>query len=251
MLVGVLQSAVLVAGTATCLLAVIGKTPGGVSEIVELGVANDKFSLGSFGPSLMMPTFWVIFAYGIAINLGNFGTDQGFIQRFITARSDREAAKSIWITAALFMPTSAVFFFIGTALYAFYTANPTLVAGIDKPDEIFPHFIATELPAGVSGLVVAAIFAAAMDSNLNSMATLTLCDLYKRYWRPEAEDRESMRVLLITVTVPLATLPSRPLTYSSRTEPARCALRCSTRTKAMLCSSREGSAGTRSWIPQN
>jgi SSS family solute:Na+ symporter len=192
---GVLQSAVLVAGTATCLLAVIGKTPGGVAKIVELGVANDKFSLGSFGPSLTAPTFWVIFAYGIAMNLGNFGTDQGFIQRFITARSDREAAKSIWITAALFMPTSAIFFFIGTALYAYYTANPTFVAGIDKPDEIYPHFIATELPVGVSGLVVAAIFAAAMDSNLNSMATLTLCDLYKRYWRPEADDRESMRVL--------------------------------------------------------
>jgi SSS family solute:Na+ symporter len=192
---GVLQSAVLVAGTATCLLAVVGKTPGGVGEIVDLGVANGKFSLGSFGPSLTAPTFWVIFAYGIAMNLGNFGTDQGFIQRFITARSDREAAKSIWITAALFMPTSAVFFFIGTALYAYYAANPSLVAGIEKADEVFPHFIATELPEGVAGLVVAAIFAAAMDSNLNSMATLTLCDLYKRYWRPEPDDRQSMRVL--------------------------------------------------------
>ena len=192
---GVVQSAVLVAGTATCLWAVTAKTPGGASAIIKLGVENDKFSLGSMGTSLTTQTFWVVLAYGLAMNLGNFGTDQGFIQRFITARSDREAAKSIWITALLYVPTSAVFFFIGTALFAYYQANPTLLAGVEKADEIFPHFISTELPAGIAGLVVAAIFAAAMDANLNSMATLTLCDLYKRYWRPQADDRESLRVL--------------------------------------------------------
>lgn len=196
--IGALQSVVLVAGTAACLLAVILKTPGGVGEIINTGVAYDKFSLGSFGPSLVEPTFWVIFVYGLVINLSNFATDQSYVQRYLTARDDREAAKSVWLTAGLYLPTSAVFFFIGTALFVFYREQPELIEGVTKSDRIFPHFIATQLPAGMAGLVVAAIFAASMDSNLNSMATLTLCDIYKRYFRPQAGERESLRVLQLS-----------------------------------------------------
>ena len=155
----------------------------------------DKFSLGSFVASLSMPTFWVILAYGLVINLSNFATDQSYVQRYITARDDREAAKSVWLTAALYVPTSAVFFFIGTGLFVLYRLQPELLDGITKADKVFPHFIATQLPAGMAGLVVAAIFAASMDSNLNSMATLTLCDIYKRYFRPAAGERESLHVL--------------------------------------------------------
>ncbi|MDZ4657785.1 MAG: sodium:solute symporter [Bythopirellula sp.] len=195
---GVLQSAVLIAGTSLCVLAVIGQTPGGLSEILETGWRNDKFSLGSFGTSLREPTFWVVFAYGLVINLGNFGTDQSYIQRYLTARSDREAVKSIWITTLLYVPTAAVFFFIGTSLSVLYGAQPELLGSVEQADKVFPHFIKNQLPVGLAGLVVAAIFAASMDSNLNSMATLTLCDLYKRYLRPEAGERESMRVLYIS-----------------------------------------------------
>jgi solute:Na+ symporter, SSS family len=194
---GVLQSAVLIAGTTLCVLAVIGQTPGGLSAIVETGWHTGKFSLGSFGPSLREPTVWVVFAYGLVINLGNFGTDQSYIQRYLTARSDREAEKSIWITALLYVPTAAVFFFIGTGLSVLYAAQPELLGTVEKADQVFPHFIATRLAPGLAGLVVAAIFAASMDSNLNSMATLTLCDLYKRYLRPQAGERESMRVLYL------------------------------------------------------
>jgi SSS family solute:Na+ symporter len=175
------------------------KTPGGLAEIVRTGVATDKFSLGSFGSSLAGPdpTFWVVFMYGLVINLGNFAIDQSYVQRYITARNDREAAKSVWITALLYVPVAAVFFFIGTALFVFYGAQPELL-GSTKADQVFPHFIATQLPIGCAGIVVAAIFAAAMDSNLNSMATLTLCDLYKRYLRPAAGERESMHVLRLS-----------------------------------------------------
>jgi SSS family solute:Na+ symporter len=192
---GVLQSAVLIAGTSLCVFSVIHQTPGGLTAILETGWQHDKFGLGSFGLSLREPTFWVVFAYGLVINLGNFGSDQSYIQRYLTARNDREAVKSIWITALLYVPTAAVFFFIGTSLYVFYAARPELLGSIEKADQVFPHFIDKQLPPGLAGLVVAAIFAASMDSNLNSMATLTLCDLYKRYLRPQAGERESMRVL--------------------------------------------------------
>lgn len=195
---GVLQSAVLIAGVGLCLWSVIYQTPGGLRAIIDTGSQDDKFSLGSFSGSLLKPTFWVVFAYGLVINLGNFGTDQSYIQRYLTAKSDREAIKSIWITTLLYVPTAAIFFFIGTALFVFYGSHPELLDGIDKADKIFPHFIKTQLPMGLAGLVVAAIFAASMDSNLNSMATLTLCDLYKRYLRPAATERESMRVLYVS-----------------------------------------------------
>ena len=102
----------------------------------------------------------------------------------------------------LFMPISLTFFFIGTALYAFYKVQPQLLPpGEFKPDEVFPHFIANQLPVGVTGLVIAAICAAAMDSNLNSCATLLLEDIYRRYFRKQATERESMWFLRASTVV--------------------------------------------------
>ncbi len=192
---GVLQSAVLIAGTIVCLLAVIQSAGGSLDEIVKTGVAQRKFSLGSFGSSLSESTFWVVFVYGLIMNLNNFAVDQSYVQRYITARSDRDAKKSIWLTAALYVPVAAIFFFIGTGLFSFYSQRPDLIESVTKADKVFPHFIATQLPMGLAGLAVAAIFAASMDSNLNSMATLTYMDLYKRYLRPNAGERESLFVL--------------------------------------------------------
>lgn len=194
---GVLQSVVLVAGTLLCLGAIIWQTPGGLREIVSTGLAEDKFSLGSFGPSLTdaQPTFWVMFFFGLFTHLTNFGVDQSYVQRYITASDDREAAKSIWITAILYLPIAAIFFFIGTGLYVFYQLRPELLGDVESADKVFPLFISTRLPLGAAGLVVAGIFAASMDSNLNSMATLTYCDIYQRYFRPQSRERESMLVL--------------------------------------------------------
>jgi SSS family solute:Na+ symporter len=102
------------------------------------------------------------------------------------------------------VPVAALFFFIGTALWVFYAQHPAGLSGLDpatQSDKVFPQFIVRELPTGLTGLVIAAIFAAAMDSSLNSMATLTLCDLYKRYLRPRAGERESLRVLHVSTLV--------------------------------------------------
>ncbi len=99
------------------------------------------------------------------------------------------------------LPVAGVFFFIGTALFVYYGERPELLPTGGTADDVFPHFIATRLPAGMAGLVVAAIFAASMDANLNSMATLTLFDLYKRYLRPNASERESMKVLHVSTAI--------------------------------------------------
>ena len=198
---GVFQSAVLLAGTIAVLVAVTTAVPGGAPRVVSIGWEHGKFSLGSLAPDFTSSSFWVILLYGLTINLQNFGSDQGYIQRYFTARSDREATRSIWFVPALYVPVAAVFFFVGTALFALTLARPDFLPAGLTADAVFPHFIAHALPAGVRGLVVAAILAAAMDSNLNSMATLTLCDLYKRYFRPGATERESVWVLRLSMLV--------------------------------------------------
>jgi len=198
----VVQSFVLIGGALACMVLLIIGMPRGPGQLFEIAARNDKFSLGSFGPSLAQPTFWVVLIYGLFINLQNLGIDQSYVQRYATARSDSAARKSVWLGGLLYLPVSAVFLFIGTALFAYYTAQPELLpAGLDlksKSDAIFPHFINSALPAGVTGLVIAAVFAAAQStlaSSINCSATLLLCDIYRRYFRPKADGRESMTVL--------------------------------------------------------
>jgi SSS family solute:Na+ symporter len=200
----VVQSFVLIGGALACAGLLVFGMPEGPGQLFQIATEHDKFSLGNFGPSLAQPTFWVVLIYGLFINLQNFGIDQSYVQRYATARTDAEARKSVWLGALMYVPISALFLFIGTALFAFYTAQPQLLPdALDlkaKPDAVFPHFIQAGLPIGVTGIVLAAIFAAAQStlaSSINCSATLILCDLYRRYFRPQATERESMTVLRV------------------------------------------------------
>ncbi|MCW9705287.1 sodium:solute symporter [Fodinibius salsisoli] len=198
------QTVVLVFGAIITIVVLLVNMPGGISQLFTVAMESNKFSLGSFGSSLSEPTFWVVLVYGMAINLQNFGIDQGYIQRYITARSDKDAQMSVWIGALSYIPISATFFFIGTALFVFYSAQPELLPAGIEGDSVFPYFIVSELPVGITGIIIAAIFAAAMstvDSSLNSSATLILEDIYKRYVRPNASDKEAMRVLYTATLV--------------------------------------------------
>jgi SSS family solute:Na+ symporter len=192
---GVVQAIVLVVGAVVCLVLILIRMPEGPRQIFQIAAVYDKFSLGSRELTLAAPTVWVVLAYGLVTNLQNFGIDQSYVQRYITARTDRDAARSVWMGALLYIPLAAVFFFIGTALFAFYRAQPGLLPAGAKADAVFPHFIGAELGPGLTGLVLAAICSAAMDSNLNCCATLFLCDIYRRYLRPSAGQRESMLAL--------------------------------------------------------
>lgn len=200
---GVLQSLILIAGALACVVVLLAGMPEGPLQIFEIAAAEDKFSLGSFDWTIAAATFWVIILYSIVEHLKNFGVDQAYVQRYITAKSDRAAQGSIWLGTVLFMPISLTFFFIGTALYAFYKVRPGLLPTdvVLEADEIFPYFIANQLPAGLTGLVIAAICAAAMDSNLNSCATLMLEDIYRRYIRPSASEHESLWFLRATTVI--------------------------------------------------
>lgn len=203
-----LQSVILIGGALACVGILLFGIPGGVSELFRVATEHDKFSLGSFGADLTVSTFWVVFVYGTVMNLQNFGIDQNFVQRYAAAASEKEARRSVWLGALMYVPISAVFLFIGTALFGYYTLQPDMLPdaldAVTRPDQVFPHFIHQALPVGVSGLVIAAIFAAAqstLSSSINGAATLILQDLYRRYLRPQADRRECMRVLRTATVV--------------------------------------------------
>lgn len=195
----VVQSVVLTLGIFLCLGTIFSGMPEGAGQVFEIAGAEGKFSLGSFGLSLAEPTFWVVLVFGLFINLQNFGIDQSYVQRYATAESEGAARRSVWLGALLYVPISALLFLVGTGLYAFYAAQPELLpATVEKGDQVFPHFIATQLPTGVTGILVAAVLAAAMssvDSSLNGCATLTWVDLVKRFRRKAATEETGMRVL--------------------------------------------------------
>jgi SSS family solute:Na+ symporter len=203
-----IQGIILITGAVVCAVILLFSMPEGPGQLFEIAKANNKFSLGSFGTSLKESTFWVVLIYGLFINLQNYGIDQNFVQRYMTTNSDKEAKSSALFGSLLYIPVSLVFFFIGTALFCYYTAQPDLLpeelrmAGAG--DKVFPYFIATGLPAGITGLLIAAIFAAGMSTvstSLNSTATIVLTDYYKRYVNKNASEKSSMRVLYISSTI--------------------------------------------------
>ena len=203
-----IQTIVLIAGAVTCAILMLQGLPGGPAQVFELAAEHEKFSLGSFGTSLAEPTFWVVLAYGLVINLQNFGIDQNYVQRYLAASSDREARKSVWLGGLLYVPLSAVFFFIGTALFAYYLVQPDALPpeyrDPARSDSVFPYFIVTVLPPGITGLLIAAVFAAAMStvsSSLNSSATVILNDYYQRLVRPAATEQQAMRFLYCTTVI--------------------------------------------------
>jgi len=115
-----------------------------------------------------------------------YGTQQDVVQRYLTTSSDTAAKRSLWIGIAAYIPLAFIFYFIGTALFAFYQVHPELALP-GKADPIYPHFVTTQLPPGIAGLVLAAIFAAAMssiDSAMNSASTVCLDDFLRRFRRP-------------------------------------------------------------------
>jgi SSS family solute:Na+ symporter len=171
---------------------------------MQAAAAAEKFSLGSFAIDFTQATFWVVLIYGLFINLNNFGIDQSFVQRYHTARDNQAAARSVWTGALLYVPVAALFFFIGSMLFSFYEASPALLAELKAAypdghaDQVLPHFIATQLPTGVAGLLIAAIFAAAMssiDTSLNSSATVTLKDFMQRYLKRGEDEEGALRIL--------------------------------------------------------
>jgi len=196
----VVQAVVLFLGGLLCLYLLLSNMPGGLEQFIVVSAREHKFALGSMDFDFIVQGFWVIFIFGIVENLKNFSVDQNYIQRFLSASSEAEAKKALWLGGLLYIPVSALFFLIGTVLFVYYLNVPagTLPA---KADQIFPYFIVHELPVGMVGLVIAGVLAAGMstlDSSLNSSATVFTIDFYKRVLRPDADDHSQLRIIRLT-----------------------------------------------------
>src|SRR5690606_20804539 len=128
----VVQSIILIGGAFVLLAVILLDMPGGASEAFAFAHHHDKFSLGSFDLSFTDSTFWVVFLFGVFMNVKAFGFDQNYVQRYFTASSEREAAKAVWVGALLYIPISLVFFVIGSVLFSYYHANPDLFADLQR-----------------------------------------------------------------------------------------------------------------------
>jgi SSS family solute:Na+ symporter len=196
-----IQGIILIVGAVACALILTFSMPEGPQQLFDIAAANDKFSLGGFGASLSEPTFWVVFIYGLFINMQNYGIDQNYVQRYMTTKSTKDAVKSTMFGGLLYIPVSLIFVYIGTALFSYYTARPELLPPDTPADQVFPFFIVHGLPSGITGFVVAAILAAGMSTvatSINSAATVVLTDFVKRLSPKKLSDRMGMRTLYFT-----------------------------------------------------
>jgi len=199
------QSVILIIGAMACAAVLLFGAPGGPANVLASAMEQGKLSMGPYGFSLYEATFWVTFIYGVFINLQNFGIDQNYVQRYLAAKSQKEADRSVWFGALLYIPVSALFFLIGSSLFVYYSSQPQLLppelAAKGMGDKVFPYFMMTQLPSGFKGLLIAALLAAAMStisSSLNSSSTILLSDVYTRFINPKADDRTRTLFLRLT-----------------------------------------------------
>ena len=162
----------------------VAGTDGGVSGFLSAATDADKFRIANFHWDVTSTqiALWVIIVGGIAQNVSSYTADQAVVQRYMTTANRKLAARSIWTNAILTIPATLLFFGIGTALFAFYRSHPEKLDPTITTDQIFPLFIAREMPIGLAGLIVASVFAAAqstVSTSMNSTATAIVTDFMR------------------------------------------------------------------------
>ncbi len=196
---------------------IIWQLKGGFAEFTAVAAAANKTKMFDFSFDLTKATVWGFVFLVLFDVVLTFPKDQVLMQRTLSTKSDKDAGRSIWAFAAIMIPGGFVFYTIGTALFVFYKANPERMNPLLSIDATFPMFIAAELPMGVTGLIIAGIFAAAMatlSSIMNSVATLASVDFYDKLVKNKDQKKsvffaEIMTVLAGLIGVGFALLLSR------------------------------------------
>jgi SSS family solute:Na+ symporter len=199
----VVQSVILTVGGVLILITIVWKLPGGFSQLITTASAEGKFLFGELGGdgrihpipwglSLTHKTGSMLLVVGVIQWLTDYVTNQEVVQRYCAAKSGENASRAIWICCWSCLPTWGYFMLLGTGLYVFYKIFPDsaaaeMLAGHAKAEGIVPLFVTTQLGLGLTGLVVAAVLAAAMSSMssaMNSISSVAIIDLYKRHLTP-------------------------------------------------------------------
>ncbi|MCA9732724.1 sodium:solute symporter [candidate division KSB1 bacterium] len=196
-----IQLIIYLVGAVLAMFIIIDHMPGGLSQL--LAISGEAGKLRIFDFSFDFTATYTIFSGiigGTFLSLASHGTDQLIVQRLLACKSVRDSQKALITSGVVVMVQFFFFLAIGVLLYAFYTHFPEKLA-ISKNDEVFPLFIINELPSGLSGLVIAAIFAAAMStlsSSLNSLASSTIMDFIKPYLKPAWTESKELLYSRIT-----------------------------------------------------
>ncbi len=177
-----IQTCVLLGGALISLVLIVSRVSGG---FISTAATYDKFHIINWDFSSMSfatTALWVVVLGGIAQNLVPYTSDMAVVQRYMSVRDVGSAKRAIWTNAIAILPASLLFFGVGTALFVFYQHHPDRLDPALKTDAIFPLFIARELPAGIAGLVVAGVFAAAqstISTSMNSTSTALVTDFIR------------------------------------------------------------------------
>ena len=215
-----IQAMVLFGGGLLCLVFIVMAVPGGMPEIISTAIEDGKLAMADLNPEtnelepvpwlpdLTQKTVTLIFLMGLGHWLFEFSSQQQIIQRYVASRSARDAKMAMWVNCLFSIPTWALFLFLGTALYVFYSYvyeseyAMALLEGAEGtvPEEILPYFVITQLPVGVTGIILAAVMAAAMSSlssSINAFSSVMHTDIYSRHIAPGKTDRHYVIVAKI------------------------------------------------------
>lgn len=190
----VVQTVIYVGGTLVGLFTILHLVPGGWPAVHSVAATADKFRVFDFTPDFWRPyTFWAGVIGGAFLTTASHGTDQLIVQRLLAARNQRQSVTALLTSGVAVLFQFALFLIIGVMLFAFY-AKPSSFFG--RADRIFPTFIVTEMPHGISGLLIAAILAAAMSNlsaALNSLSSTSIIDFYLRR-NPKTDERRRLQL---------------------------------------------------------
>ena len=188
----VIQTAIYVGGTLVGIFVIVHFIPGGWTHIHQIAASADKFRMFDFAPTIWKPyTFWAGVIGGTFFTTASHGTDQLIVQRLLAARNQKQSAAALLTSGAGILAQFALFLIVGVMLFAYYGVPSQQLGG---PDRIFPRFIVTRMPHGISGLLIAAILAAAMSNlsaALNSLSSSSVLDFYLRL-RPQSNEQRRL-----------------------------------------------------------
>ena len=183
-----IQWTIYIVGAIVACIIILLKLPNGVNDVIDLTVKSGKtewFYLGadlSFADFLKQPYTFITAVFGGAVfSLASHGTDQLIVQRILTCGNLRSGQKAIAFSGLFVLFQLLLFLVVGLLLFAYYRGQDCQQLGLLRPDAIFPKFIVEVMPTGISGLIVAALFAAAMSTlagSLSSLSSSTVLDIY-------------------------------------------------------------------------
>ncbi len=190
----VVQTVIYVGGTIVGVFTILHLVPGGWGVVQNVAVSAGKLQVFDFAPDFWRPyTFWAGLLGGAFLTTASHGTDQLIVQRLLAARSQRQSVAALLSSGVAVLFQFALFLLVGVMLFAYYRVPS---ASFGKADRIYPTFIVNQMPHGISGLLIAAILAAAMSNlsaALNSLSSTSIIDFYLRR-RPEMDERNRVKV---------------------------------------------------------